>query len=271
MRLAATVWLAASCLTASAVWAAEPGWTQREGVALRLVAGAAQLRAGGSTLIGLDVRVEPGWKFFWRAPGRFGIAPEFDWSQSHNLGGFVVHWPVPRWVKLGEVDVPAWVAGYDSDVLVPITARRAAPGPASAGLSLDYGVCRDVCIADVVELRVEMPASSSGDELQRARLNHALNNVPGPAARSNVFFERPRVDAATGELVVVVRAERSLVRAEAFFDGPVVFERARIVPVGDGTEIRAMLPPSTTLPAGARISIVLADGDLAVEELLFLP
>jgi len=35
-------------------------------------------------LIGLEFKLEPGWKIYWRQPGDSGLPPELDFSSSKN-------------------------------------------------------------------------------------------------------------------------------------------------------------------------------------------
>ena len=39
----------------------------------------------GELLAGVQIRLEPGWKTYWRTPGDSGVPPSFDWSGSKNL------------------------------------------------------------------------------------------------------------------------------------------------------------------------------------------
>ena len=41
----------------------------------------------------IRIRLDPGWKTYWRAPGDGGIPPSFDWQGARNLAGWSVHWP----------------------------------------------------------------------------------------------------------------------------------------------------------------------------------
>ncbi|MBI3441560.1 MAG: copper resistance protein, partial [Proteobacteria bacterium] len=33
----------------------------------------------------VEVKLEPGWKTYWRTPGEAGLAPVFDWAGSTNF------------------------------------------------------------------------------------------------------------------------------------------------------------------------------------------
>ena len=52
-------------------------------------------REGNTHVAGLTIRLAPGWKTYWRAPGDAGIPPGFNWSGSSNVAGVRVQFPVP--------------------------------------------------------------------------------------------------------------------------------------------------------------------------------
>ena len=53
-------------------------------------------REGYSHVAGLTIRLAPGWKTYWRAPGDAGIPPSFNWSGSKNVADVRVQFPVPE-------------------------------------------------------------------------------------------------------------------------------------------------------------------------------
>ena len=69
--LALSVSLSAACL------AAPPGespWVKESFSKARLVSGTVGGADNGALLAGVQIRLEPGWKTYWRTPGDFGCA-----------------------------------------------------------------------------------------------------------------------------------------------------------------------------------------------------
>lgn len=99
--------------------------------------------ADGSRMAALDIRLAPGWKTYWRAPGDAGIPPTFDWSASRNLGSVVIAWPTP--IVFDQNGMRS--LGYSDRLVLPLSIE-----PARAGkeidlvVSVDMGVCSDVCL-----------------------------------------------------------------------------------------------------------------------------
>ena len=50
--------------------------------AVRLISG---IPDGASLRAGVEIRLAPGWKTYWRYPGDSGMPPHFDFSQSSNV------------------------------------------------------------------------------------------------------------------------------------------------------------------------------------------
>lgn len=94
-------------------------------------------------LAGLEIRLDVGWKTYWRTPGD-GIAPQFDWSASQNVAQTQVLWPVPAHFR----DIAGEYNGYADRVVLPIVVAPQQPAkPVTLALGLDYAVCKDVCIS----------------------------------------------------------------------------------------------------------------------------
>src|SRR5262249_8927036 len=70
----------------------------REGearAAVRLIA--ASPHDGGTSLrAGVEIRLAPGWKTYWRYPGDSGVPPRFDFAQSTNVDSIPLSWPYPQ-------------------------------------------------------------------------------------------------------------------------------------------------------------------------------
>ena len=45
---------------------------------------------------GIELRLAPGWKTYWRYPGDSGIPPRFDFAKSRNVKSVTVRWPAPQ-------------------------------------------------------------------------------------------------------------------------------------------------------------------------------
>jgi len=70
----------------------------------------------GSHYAGIEIKLAPGWKTYWRAPGDGGIPTHVSWEGSSNLQGAEIHWPRPGVFRAGGMRS----VGYDENVVLPV-------------------------------------------------------------------------------------------------------------------------------------------------------
>ena len=129
---------------------------------------------GGQHVAGLSVRLAPGWKTYWRAPGEGGIPPRFNWSGSSNLASVEVLYPVPRVIDQNGLRS----IGYVSDVVFPLLVTpHDTSKPVRLTGEIEIGVCEDICIPLVLVVRGELPATGKHD----ARIAAGLKAQPRQA------------------------------------------------------------------------------------------
>ncbi|WP_306006076.1 protein-disulfide reductase DsbD domain-containing protein [Aquicoccus porphyridii] len=116
-------------------------------VAMRLIPG--WQMPDGTLMAGLDIRLAPGWKTYWRAPGDAGIPPVFDWAGSRNLASVGIRWPRPEvFDQNGMRSI-----GYQGHVILPLSITPARAGqPVQLTGRIDIGICQDVCIPVQLDL-----------------------------------------------------------------------------------------------------------------------
>src|SRR5215470_2211140 len=104
----------AAILSAPALAADESPWSEDIRSAIRLIAGsntnADALRAG------IEIKLQPGWKTYWRYPGDSGVPPKFDFSGSENLKNAKVLYPAPHLFT----DETGHSLGYKEKVILPV-------------------------------------------------------------------------------------------------------------------------------------------------------
>jgi DsbC/DsbD-like thiol-disulfide interchange protein len=152
-------------------------WTASTNSKVRLVAGEVGEQAGRARLTGIQLRMDPGWKTYWRNPGDTGMPPEFDWTGSKNLKSAEVLYPAPRRFD----DAGGAAVGYGDDVLFPVklTPERDSE-PIELKVAFSYGLCKDLCVPNEVTLSINLPAG--GEKGEALLLENALAQVPKPAA-----------------------------------------------------------------------------------------
>ncbi len=155
---------AATAQTMDAVTSARllPGWRMEDGTHMAAV----------------ELRLAPGWKTYWRAPGDLGIPPRFDWRGSTNLAGVDIRWPTPQRIQQGE-DV---TIGYHDILVLPLHVLAKNPGQdVMLSGSVDLGVCRDVCMPLTINLTGDLPSDATARD---GRIAAALADRPLTASEA---------------------------------------------------------------------------------------
>lgn len=168
--------LAAALMLALAVpaGAATGDWAQGQKTMVRLIASGAN--ADGTIDGAIEIALPPGWKTYWRNPGTAGIAPEFDFAASDNLGVPAVSFPVPEVVDDGYSVTNVYVGG----VVLPLRAAVTDPKmPVELALTVRLGVCEEICVPDEVTARLVVPPGEN-DPATEAVLATARARLPGP-------------------------------------------------------------------------------------------
>lgn len=137
---------------------------------------------------GIDIRLAPGWKTYWRMPGDAGIPPLFGWEGSANALNIETRYPAPRRFA----DAYGETVGYQDGVIFPLSILPEDPAvPVGLRLSLSFAVCRDVCIPAKAEAALDLsPVDASPDP----RIAAAELLVPQPGRA----ISRVTVGAAAG-------------------------------------------------------------------------
>lgn len=128
----------------------------------------------GSRMAAIEVRLAEGWHTYWRVPGEAGIPPEFDWSGSENLASVAYEWPRPRIIE----SYGMMSFGYEERLVLPVRlVPRDAGAPVAVSVTIDYGVCDDICMpaeATVVET-VPVAAEEGRAAIEAALADRAQN------------------------------------------------------------------------------------------------
>ncbi|WP_113912394.1 protein-disulfide reductase DsbD domain-containing protein [Roseovarius dicentrarchi] len=134
--------------------------------------------ADGTHMAAVELRLAPGWKTYWRAPGDLGIPPRFDWRGSGNLAGVDIRWPTPRRIQQGD-DI---TIGYHDILVLPLHVMAKDPRKdIDLTGTVDLGVCRDVCMPLTLSLSANLP---NGAAQRDGRIAAALTDRPLTASEA---------------------------------------------------------------------------------------
>lgn len=242
-------------------------WDGNERAAVRLIAGASRAEAGATVYrAGVEIRLAPGWKTYWRYPGDSGIPPRFDFSKSRNVKSVAVRWPAPQRLT----DEGGTSIGYKHDVVFPLDVVPQDQGkPVVLALSIDYAVCEKLCMP--ADGKAELTLTGKpGEHDGKLRRSEAL--VPKAAALGDNGVPSVRAVQRDGSRILVDVAAPGGTAVDLFAEGPTV-DWALPVPspiagAPTGQQRFAFeldgLPPNTK-PDGATLTLTAVSGALAIE------
>lgn len=172
---------------------------------------------GSVNLAALEISLAPGFLTYWRFPGEAGVPPVFDWSESQNVANVEELWPAPE--RIREAD--SIVYGFHDKVIIPLRVELEKPDqPANLKLSLQYGVCKDICIPATATASIELAGTNAGkDAVVIQRAMRTLPKVTPVAADAPLAILAGQKTKNSGEAEVSVRAPQGE-RPQLFAEGP---------------------------------------------------
>jgi DsbC/DsbD-like thiol-disulfide interchange protein len=129
----------------------------------RLIAGGA-VKSANAKLIraGIEIRLDPGWKTYWRYPGDSGVPPTLDFAGSENIKSVTTLWPAPERFSDGG---GGFSIGYRGDVVLPLLiVPNDADKPSSLRLKLGYAVCGKLCVPAQADLDLTLSGKAGAEE-----------------------------------------------------------------------------------------------------------
>lgn len=244
-----------------AVAADASAWDGDQRAAVRIIAGA---QHGAVHRAGIEIRLAPGWKTYWRYPGDSGIPPRFDFSNSKNVKSVTVRYPAPHRLT----DESGTSIGYKTNVVFPLDiVPQNAAQPVMLAVKADYAVCEKICIPaeGKAELSVTgKPGAQDGWLKQHADLVPVAAKIGAaePLAVRAVKRENKRI-------LVDVAAPGAI---ELFAEGPAADWALPVPAPVEGAPAGQQrfafeldgLPPNTK-PDGAILTLTAVSGRQAIE------
>ncbi|HEX3164027.1 MAG TPA: protein-disulfide reductase DsbD domain-containing protein [Pseudolabrys sp.] len=207
----------AACMIAisgtAALAADESPWSNDIRSGVRLIAGTNDM--GDVALrAGIEIKMQPGWKTYWRYPGDSGVPPRFDFSGSENLKNAKVLFPAPHLFT----DETGHSLGYKNSTIFPLVITPQQAGkPVRLHMKIDYAVCEKLCVP--AEGSAELTLGS-GVSARNADLTATEARVPKAVSAAQIGLTAKRVNTAAKPVVAVELAVPAGQALELFVEGP---------------------------------------------------
>ena len=235
-------------------WAAEPGWlqsTDNQHASVRLRADTSQ---PDETRVLLDVKLEEGWKTYWRSPGDGGVAPTIVWSEPVKSAQWF--WPMPQRFDVAGITTQ----GYHNAVSIPLALDGAFTGKIAGVLTLS--TCKDVCL--LTDFPFEITPENGN-----AAFAHDYAQAMGKVPLYNGLTDSLKAGYHSAELVVQATRSAGWQKPELFFDMPEDASFGKPKYRVEGETLWATVPVSDGWDGagpdlrGRNLSLVIADNGIA--------
>ena len=254
-------------LSGTAALASQSEWQGDPAIAEARLVSAVEATGSLETLpLGLEFRVAPGWKIYWRTPGEAGLPPSLDFSDSPtpNLEA-TLRWPLPKRFNVFGFDN----FGYQDHVILPLDVQgHAVGGLVQISARMEALVCADICVpveGTLSLLLPDGPATSSPHAREIARYAAQIPRKAGVGGRAasgpNLAVESVGLDHGT---LFIRLADGAPAVDDIFvegFDG-VAFKAP--VAVAGGYRIETATAKGVTF-AGGPATLTVVAGDEAAE------
>lgn len=266
-----TIAVLAGALVPTPVRAASAPPVKVPGAEVVLMAGAV---SGTAADAGIELKLAPGWKTYWRYPGDSGVPPVLDWSGSENVARVEMQWPAPKRFADGG---GGFSIGYKGAVLFPLKVElKEKDKPARLALAFDFAVCEALCIPAHADLAVAL-GGDGGAEAGRIAAARAALPVERPlGAAEPTSVQRIEIDTAAEPPRLVIEVKAQNPKADLFAQGPdrwaLPLPQKTMLPDGAA---RFDLPlegvPAGTDPSGALLTLTLVDSPRAIVTTVRVP
>ena len=195
-------------------------WTAEPHAAARLIAGGT-VKSGDTTELraGIEIRLDPGWKTYWRYPGDSGVPPTLDFAGSGNVKSVTALWPAPKRFDDG---AGGHSIGYIGDVVLPLRIAPQDPAkPSELRVKLDYAICGNLCVPAQASLDLALSRKAGGEDGALAAAEARVpRRVPLGAGGNLTIRSVHRVtDNGHARVVVEVTAPADI-PVDLFAEGP---------------------------------------------------
>lgn len=187
-------------------------WDGDSRSAMRLI-GAKTRSEGGSQLFraGVELKLAPGWKTYWRYPGDSGVPPRFEFDASENVKSVTVLWPAPQRFN----DTEGATIGYKNNVVFPLRIEpKDGSKPVTLRLKLDYAVCERLCVPVEAKAGLAVDGKADAGEIAVSAAEAAVPKVQALRASAPLSLWNVVADSAS-------KPTRVFIDVVAPGDGPV--------------------------------------------------
>ena len=191
-------------------WVGDPAFGE-----VRLVSAVSAMGSLDELPLGLEFRLAPGWKIYWRTPGEAGLPPTLDLQMVNGAPlQSQIEWPVPKRFNAFGFDN----FGYADAVILPVAVRGYDRGAAlQIRGQIEALVCSDICVPLAGALRLDLADGPAEPSSMAMTIAQFAAKVPRIDAPSQIKIETAW---QSGSQLKIGFAATSQPVTEIFVEGP---------------------------------------------------
>ena len=153
----------------------ESSWSNGVESKVRLISPYTNIDNKGSIYLGLQYKLQGGWKTYWKSPGDGGFPQNINWNSSINIKNFEILWPTPNEFNI----LGLKSLGYQNEVIFPIKLSIIdLSKEIKIILDINYLVCKDICIPGNAKLSLVIPPGKANTTKYFFDIEKSLSQVP---------------------------------------------------------------------------------------------
>lgn len=228
-----------TCLFAFSAHAATTPWAKLDNADIRVIYG---MDEAGAPRAAIHIKLDDGWKTYWRTSGDAGLPVVADTAKSENLKSSEIIWPAPtRYLDFGELQS----FGYKHEVLLPLTLTPQNPAaPIALNMNVKFAVCKELCLMLEQPFALKLDNKTRLTEEEKVKIAEAEALVPAAhSAQSDITVHS-----------VALREDGNFIHVEITSAKP--FETPDLL-IEAGAAFR-FLEPEITLSEGGKRAVIFA-------------
>ncbi len=159
--------------------ALETEWGVQNESKLRLISPLTTNNNQNEIYVGLEYKLQEGWKTYWKSPGDGGFPQSINWKQSKNVKSLDILWPTPKKFEILGIQS----LGYENNVIFPLKiVLENSFDTTLIILDINFLVCKDICIPGIANLRLSLPPGSGKLTKHTYALEKALSKIPSQSS-----------------------------------------------------------------------------------------
>ena len=167
-------------------------------------------------VLGLEYKLNNGWKTYWKSPGEGGFSQLINWESSTNISNLDILWPIPEYFEiLGFISV-----GYTKEIIFPLKLKiKDINKKTSIVLDLNYLTCKDICIPGNANLKLTIPPGYGNQTSNYFKIQKSLSTIPRKTIEksSHIIIDTNAFEDKENISIILSASSNTIIKNPKFF------------------------------------------------------